>query len=185
MVMKYVGMFPKTLHDRTMLLWGPCSSAKDKKAFSEFFSQGKVEFAVLPDMDHMVWDAVSVKHMLDFFPEDAVTEFKVDDTGTAMAKILLAGVTSPLTLRFVKKVERTRGVHLQDDQGVAVNGKTWVKVKLFVYYFFRSKSDPWSQPKPPKKKGSKVAVKRSGRNLKRKRPPDHDSPDRGLFELDP
>jgi len=140
LIMKYVNSFPKAEHDRAMFLWGSCSDSRSSAEFTQHFSGDHVNFAILPDTDRMDWDEKTMDGMLAHL-DDVVIKDKRLINGTGVAQVTLDGL--PLTISFVKKLEKSRGVYLMDDKAVCVNGKHWVQTKLFIYYFLRPKNSPW------------------------------------------
>jgi len=88
----------------------------------------------------MDWDEKTMDGMLAHL-DDVVIKDKRLINGTGVAQVTLDGL--PLTISFVKKLEKSRGVYLMDDKAVCVNGKHWVQTKLFIYYFLRPKNSPW------------------------------------------
>jgi hypothetical protein len=138
LVMSYVNRFPRSDHSRVLFLWGPCSSAKNKADFVQFFLNQKLEFAVLPDTESVEWDEKQVQELMQRLPEP---KSLVVSHGCAVAHLMVEG--NPITVHFLKREQRSRGVYLVDEVDNAVNCKHWVQTKIFLYNFHRPKHHQW------------------------------------------
>lgn len=157
-IVTFVQSFSKLDRTRSMLIWSKDYAVNGLSNISISFSSAIVnntaQLAIIPDVEENKWSKESMKNILTSLTSFDISDEKYEDgTGSVILKLRSKqSAESPqndtlyypgsLMLKFVKKIERRGCIYLLDDELYGINGKNFVRTKLFTFIFLRPKQIP-------------------------------------------
>jgi hypothetical protein len=171
----FLQSFSKIDRNRCMILWNPeCVISGLSNITSEFSKQLMdhcATLAIIPEVEQNEWTEKTIKETLSLFKQFQVSNFTYQE-GTGWANLKLnsddlkennmSNNEAMLCLKFVKRIERFGSIYLADNEQRCINGKHFVRTRLFTYHFLRpKKTHNQIKPKKPRKVIPKSPHKRT------------------------